>query len=57
MTNLEKTSNLLSFGLLFVGAISLLFGDAIWGIYLNTVVIALKSIFIAQQITLKNRKD
>lgn len=57
MTNLEKTSNLLCFGLLLLGAISLLFGDAIWGIYLNTLVIALKSILIAQQITLKNRKE
>lgn len=57
MTQLEKTGNLLSFGLLFVGAISLLFGDAIWGIYLNTLVIAIKSILIAQQITLKNRKE
>ncbi|HFI0216296.1 TPA: hypothetical protein ACGOVI_001497 [Streptococcus suis] len=57
MTKLEKTSNLLSFGLLFVGAISLLFGDAILGVYLNTLVIAVKSILIAQQITLKNRKD
>lgn len=57
MTNLEKTGNLLCFGLLLLGAISLLFGGAIWGIYLNTFVIALKSILIAQQITLKNRKD
>lgn len=57
MTNLEITSNLLYFGLLLLGAISLLFGDVFWGIYLNTLVIALKSILIAQQITLKNRKD
>lgn len=48
---------LFCFGLLILGVISLMLGYIELGIYGNTLVFAIQSILVAQQITLKNRKE
>lgn len=57
MTKIQMAVGLFCFGLLILGVISLMLGYIELGIYGNTLVFAIQSILVAQQITLKNRKE
>ncbi|MGT2637036.1 hypothetical protein ACVRWL_04455 [Streptococcus ratti] len=57
MTKKQMAVNLFCFGLLILGAISLMLGYIELGIYSNTLVLAIQSILVFQQILLKNNKE
>lgn len=57
MTKMQLFFNILCFCLLLLGAFRLLSGHIESGIYLNTLVVALQSILIAQQVILKNNNS
>ena len=57
MTKLQMSVNIFCFFLLLLGVIGLFFGYVKSGIYCNTLVFAIQSILIAQQVILKNNSE
>lgn len=57
MTKLQMSVSMFCFCLLILGVVSLFFGSPKLGIYCNTLVLAIQSILVFQQILMKNNKE
>lgn len=56
MTKMELLVYVLNFILMIAGCLLVMWGEILYGVYANSLVIALQSVLISQEVKLRNRK-